>query len=90
MYCTKCGSENIDNEVFCKKCGTPSKNDTPNVNESFETDTHVKNKPKKSFWSVLGKILGVLLAMQGISYILGGPFIVGIVLLVVAIFLLKL
>lgn len=78
MKCPKCGTENVDNYKFCRKCGEPRSNGS-NINNSNFKDIILKiinyfadlfKKDKKLFRLVV--IIIIAFAIFGISNLING------------------
>ena len=97
MFCSKCGSEAEDNVKFCPKCGSSVSNsgESKPTTETKDTNSDFQRRPEwksEGTTLVLTIVLG-LFGFGGVGHLylgqLGkgiGILIVGIILLIVAIF----
>ena len=87
MYCSKCGSENTDDAIFCNSCGSSLKSSNKEINEK----TVIKNensKNKITLGLISSWLFGILFLLSGISFIFSGFFSAGIPLIVASFILL--
>jgi TM2 domain-containing membrane protein YozV len=95
VFCSKCGSEAEDNVKFCPKCGSSVSNSGESKPETKDNNSEFKRRPEwksEGTTLVLTIVLG-LFGFGGVGHLylgqLGkgiGILIVGIILLVIAIF----
>lgn len=81
MYCSKCGSENSEDAAFCNSCGSDLRASDTKIDEKIKNVSSEKTKKKMSLGLIAGWFFGIIFLLQGISYILAGPFLAGIALL---------
>jgi hypothetical protein len=86
MYCSKCGSKNSDDAIFCSSCGSNLKTVDAKLDENAQ-NVEVKIKKKNSLVTI-GHILGILLLFQSASYIFRGIYMISGIALFIAAFLL--
>ncbi|MCX6649420.1 MAG: zinc-ribbon domain-containing protein [Candidatus Bathyarchaeota archaeon] len=68
VYCTKCGTENSDDAVNCKKCGSPL-NATPyREYRRYGWDGDMHFRRHGSIWGIM---IGLFIMMIGASSLLG-------------------
>jgi len=84
MYCTKCGHESSEDDVFCRKCGFPLKPTTsatvmqkPETNSNAQGTTRIKQKNGFATASLVCGILGCLFAPLSILAIIFGAIGMG-------------
>ena len=76
MKCPYCGTENPDNELFCKKCGLPLNRELSNENAYLHSQFTYEEKGNKyaqrpknyMVWSVIGAFLCVPTAFIALVY----------------------
>ena len=84
MYCTKCGNESSEDDVFCRKCGFPLKQTTsatpmqkPETNSNAQGTTRINQKSGFATASLVCGILGFLFAPLSVLAIIFGSIRMG-------------
>ena len=93
MYCENCGTENEDEDKFCKACGQPLNNNvntTPTTTNPVEKTTNPNSEKPYSSGVVykqksmaLAIILSILISGTGLMY--SGAVVRGVVTLIITI-----
>lgn len=68
MRCPKCDSENDDSAKFCKKCGTPLKNNQNNTITSVNGDSRGNNTTK---YVIIALVIVVIVLAGVFAYVYG-------------------
>ena len=64
MFCRKCGEQLPENAKFCTKCGSNTQNIESNITQLNQNNMNVNTKPKKRFWPIYLKLVGIVFLLD--------------------------
>jgi hypothetical protein len=72
VYCTKCGTKNDDDAVFCVNCKEPLSSNTHVRRERRRKESECFGLPHGG--SIAGLVLGLMIILWGVTGVLGVDF----------------